>query len=183
MIISIFVDGGDTRQQSVYNGLMAIANADAPKPDLVLIHDAARPFVPSDMLQRVIDSAQNGDSIIPAMPLGFTVKQVNGDVIEKTIPRDNLVEVQTPQAFDFQKLLKAHKQFKDDMSFTDDASIMEAAGHVVRFVNGDAANFKITLAGDMQKAENYLTGQMETRTGMGFDVHQIIDPSTSNSSV
>ncbi|MEL7543984.1 MAG: 2-C-methyl-D-erythritol 4-phosphate cytidylyltransferase [Pseudomonadota bacterium] len=149
------VTGGETRQASTHNGLHAIASL---QPDLVLIHDAARPFLPGDVIRRVIAGCVSNDGAIPGLPSIDTVKQVDRHgVVVKTLPRDTLLRVQTPQAFHFAALLDAHEAVahttpEQQAIFTDDASIMEAAGHRVIVVEGDERLRKITTPEDLMWA-------------------------------
>ncbi len=167
------VAGGATRQISVANGLEALAGL---KPDRVLIHDAARPFVSQDTIKRVAAALDAHTGAIAALPVVDTVKRTNGAVIEDTLPRDHLWTAQTPQGFRFDAILEAHRQARDGAqdSFTDDAAVAEWAGHPVAVVEGNRENVKITTPDDLDFARSVRDGQkhmMETRTGSGFDVH------------
>jgi len=164
------VEGGATRQASVRAGLEALA---AFAPDLVLVHDAARPFVTPALIARAIE-AGSGGAAIPALPVTDTVKSVEGDKITGTLDRSTLRTVQTPQAFDFASLLAAHRKAaqagRDD--FTDDAALMEWAGHTVHVFDGDAGNIKLTTAEDFARAEMLLMNALgDVRVGSGYDVH------------
>jgi 2-C-methyl-D-erythritol 4-phosphate cytidylyltransferase / 2-C-methyl-D-erythritol 2,4-cyclodiphosphate synthase len=162
--------GGATRQQSVLNGLEALAEQG---PRLVLIHDAARPFAPADLVQRVIEACTDRMGAIPALPVTETLKRVKAGLIAATVPRQDLVIAQTPQGFPFRPLLDAHRQAaaagRDDL--TDDAAVAALAGLAVRVVEGDRRNLKLTLPADFAAAERMVEGAMETRTAQGFDVH------------
>lgn len=158
------VPGGATRQDSVRLGLEALA---ADPPDVVLVHDAARPFVSSDAIQRVLAAVTPMTGAILAVPVADTLKQ-GGSSIDRTVNRTGLWAAQTPQAFPFALLLSAHRQL-DGEQLTDDAALFEAFGHPVALVPGERQNFKITTAADMQMAENMIPS--ETRVGSGFDVH------------
>lgn len=164
--------GGATRQQSVLNGLEALAGGSAP--DFVAIHDAARPFVrPKDIAGCLIAAAAEGiHGAVLGVPLADTVKRTDprGAVIE-TVPRANLWRAQTPQVFRFAPLLEAHRAVAslagaEATALTDDAAVAERAGLKVVMVAGSEANRKITTADDLVRAT-----VMETRTAMGFDVH------------
>ena len=166
------VFGGTTRQASVRAGLEALV---ARKPDIVLIHDAARPFASAGLISRAIAAAENSGAAIPALPVTDTVKTVdaNGHV-GKTIDRNTLRLVQTPQGFAFPALLEAHRraaaQGRND--FTDDAALAEWAGMKVSVFAGEAANIKITEAGDFARAEAMQTQALgDVRTATGIDVH------------
>ncbi|HKJ73984.1 MAG TPA: 2-C-methyl-D-erythritol 4-phosphate cytidylyltransferase, partial [Alphaproteobacteria bacterium] len=164
------VPGGDTRQKSVFNGLEALARR--PAVDRVLIHDAARPFVTTALIGRVIDALQDAPGAIPVMPISDTVKRVERDQIGATVDRSNLVRAQTPQGFRLADILAAHRA-AEGLALTDDAAIAEQAGLKVITVPGDERNFKITDAADLSRAEALLSGDRpDIRTGNGFDVHR-----------
>ncbi len=160
--------GGETRRQSVRNGLEAIA-ADGGA-DLVLIHDAARPFLPHHVLAALVDALETAEGAVPALPVVDSLAR-GEDTLGETVPRDGLVRVQTPQAFHFESILAAHRQWDGAVEATDDAQIARAAGVAVATVPGDAMLDKITYAEDFARAEQRLAAGMTSRTGMGFDVH------------
>ncbi|HCP01233.1 MAG: bifunctional 2-C-methyl-D-erythritol 4-phosphate cytidylyltransferase/2-C-methyl-D-erythritol 2,4-cyclodiphosphate synthase [Alphaproteobacteria bacterium] len=165
------VIGGKTRQESVHNGLAALASGTAPEQ--VLIHDSARPFVSLALIDRVIGALSTADGAIPTLPVNDTVKRAAEGRIAATLDREGLHLAQTPQGFCFPALLEAHNRAAADrsVSYTDDASIAEAAGLHVAAVDGDVANIKITHVDDMSRAAAWLRGERETRVGSGFDVH------------
>ncbi|MEP6626049.1 MAG: 2-C-methyl-D-erythritol 4-phosphate cytidylyltransferase [Acidimicrobiia bacterium] len=143
---AIVVAGGATRSASVRAGLAAVPD-DA---EVVLVHDAARPLAAVDVFERVIDAVRSGaDGAVPALPIADTVKQVRDGVVVATLPRDDLVTVQTPQAFRAAVLRAAHAAAPEG---TDDAAVVEAAGGTVVVVTGAADNFKITTPADLQRA-------------------------------
>lgn len=158
--------GGATRQESVRLGLEALA---AEPPDLVLIHDAARPLTPPALLDRVIDALARHDGAVPALALADTLKRGQDGRVIATVPRDGLFRVQTPQGFRFPMILDAHRRFAG-AELTDDAAVAEAAGLTVALVPGDEAAFKVTTAEDLARARHALA---ETRVGTGFDVHRL----------
>lgn len=161
-------NGGESRQQSVMKGLQSLAEHE---PDLVLIHDAARPFVSAKLIENIIIEAADHGAIIPTLALADTVKQVAGDKVEKTIDRLTLARAQTPQAFRFKMIFMAHKKM-EDQNLTDDSAIAEACGIQVKTIPGDEKNFKITSPDDLLKAEDMLKDKLsDIRTGLGFDVH------------
>ena len=164
--------GGDTRQASVRNGLEALA---AHKPDIVLIHDGARPFVSPALVARAIAAAQRYGAAVPATPVTDTIKQVDGDRIVASPDRASLRAVQTPQAFRFELILAAHRAAaRADM--TDDAAVAEAAGHPTHVFEGDPANFKVTTMSDLSAAAERLAPALtDVRVGQGFDVHAFAD--------
>lgn len=165
------VTGGASRQQSVLNGLEALA---ANAPDFVAIHDAARPFVRSmDIAACLAAAAQpDTDGAILGVPVADTLKRVDkSGAIFETVPRLNLWRAQTPQIFRFGPLLAAHRAAaalaqSDATALTDDAAVGERAGLRLVMVAGSEDNFKITTSEDLQRAT-----KMETRTASGFDVH------------
>lgn len=170
------VIGGNTRQASVYVGLQALS---ALKPDAVLIHDAARPFVGPETIERTIAALATSPAAIAAMPVADTLKRANPDgTIAATLDRRSLWYAQTPQGFHFDAILDAHSRAaqagRDD--FTDDAAIAEWAGIPVKLVEGNAANVKLTTAADIAEADRKLSGSserdFEPRIGTGFDVHR-----------
>ncbi len=164
--------GGATRQASVCAGLEALASR---KPDIVLIHDAARPFASADLVSRAIAAAEKSGAAIPALLVTDTVKTVDAQGnVEKTLDRTSLRLVQTPQGFAFSILLDAHRRAakagRDD--FTDDAALAEWAGMKVSVFAGEAGNIKITSAEDFARAEAMQFANLgDIRTGTGIDVH------------
>ncbi|WP_108882651.1 bifunctional 2-C-methyl-D-erythritol 4-phosphate cytidylyltransferase/2-C-methyl-D-erythritol 2,4-cyclodiphosphate synthase [Anderseniella sp. Alg231-50] len=173
------VQGGTTRQASVYNGLQAIA---ALKPTKVLIHDAARPFVDTEIISSVIDELSRSPGCIPAVAVADTLKRTNDGIIVETVDRSGLWGAQTPQAFRFSDILKAHVSAaaSERADFTDDASIAEWAGLDVAIIPGRPENTKITTSADLQQAEKRLntrTSEMlnDVRVGHGYDVHAFED--------
>ncbi|AVX04624.1 2-C-methyl-D-erythritol 4-phosphate cytidylyltransferase [Maritalea myrionectae] len=162
--------GGADRQTSVFNGLNALKDE---APDIVLIHDAARPFVSDELIGKCIQTAATFGGALPALQVTDTLKKANKDgSVEQTLDRMAHYLAQTPQAFKYELILKAHQSAATaDTSFTDDASIAEWAGLNVKIVDGEPNNFKITIPQDLDRAEMSLATPMETRVGTGFDVH------------
>jgi 2-C-methyl-D-erythritol 4-phosphate cytidylyltransferase/2-C-methyl-D-erythritol 2,4-cyclodiphosphate synthase len=164
--------GGATRQASVRAGLEALA---ARKPDIVLIHDAARPFASAELVSRAIQAAAQSGAAIPAMPVTDTVKTVNAQGhVDQTLDRGAMRLVQTPQAFKFDQLLAAHRsaQAAGREDFTDDAALVEWAGMKVAVFAGEAGNIKITNPEDFARAEAMQFAALgDVRTGTGIDVH------------
>ncbi|WP_036281328.1 bifunctional 2-C-methyl-D-erythritol 4-phosphate cytidylyltransferase/2-C-methyl-D-erythritol 2,4-cyclodiphosphate synthase [Methylocystis sp. ATCC 49242] len=168
--------GGATRQESVSNGLEAIAREGAP--EIVLIHDAARPFADPALIARAIEAARAHGAAVPGVPLADTVKEIdaNGFVVA-TPDRARLRAVQTPQSFRFDLIVAAHRAAAaGGREYTDDAMIAEAAGHAVHVFPGDAANFKLTTPEDFARAMDQLkqpslASLPDVRTGQGYDVH------------
>ncbi|GAA1859724.1 2-C-methyl-D-erythritol 4-phosphate cytidylyltransferase [Myceligenerans crystallogenes] len=159
------VGGGPTRQASVAAGLEA-AHA---RHDVVLVHDAARPLIPADLVQRVVKAVRAGHgAVVPGLPVTDTVKQVTpgGDVepVVATPDRSVLRAVQTPQGFARELLVRAHeagreRAVSEDLAATDDAGLVEALGEPVHIVPGDAAAAKITTERDLRLAELELEGR------------------------
>jgi 2-C-methyl-D-erythritol 4-phosphate cytidylyltransferase/2-C-methyl-D-erythritol 2,4-cyclodiphosphate synthase len=144
-------------------------------PAFVLVHDAARPFASPALIARAIDAARKTGAAIPALRVTDTVKIVSPDgSIIGTADRDTLRIVQTPQAFAFAPLIAAHRKAAQAgrSDFTDDAALMEWAGHPVSTFEGESGNFKLTTPEDFMRAETMLQDRLsDIRTGMGFDVH------------
>lgn len=152
------VEGGEHRQQSVANALAAISGA---PEDIVLVHDAVRPFVSEQIIGEVVQAAQKYGAAIAGMPAVDTVKQVDrtaeGAVITATIPRERVVMAQTPQGFRYGVLKKAFDEAAaDGFLGTDEASLIERAGGEVAVVMGSSRNIKITTPSDMELAEFFL---------------------------
>lgn len=186
------VHGGATRQESVANGLEALAEAGV---DHVLIQDGARPFTDEATIARVIDALAHHDGAIAALPVSDTVKRARvahenahmvGEplpVIAETVPREGLWRAQTPQGFRFSGILQAHRKAAGQ-DLTDDAAVAEASGLEVALVLGSPDNIKITTPVGFEIAERYMADKKkhltqpeglsawETRTGTGFDVHK-----------
>ncbi len=166
-------DGGATRQESVRLGLEALADL---KPRQVLIHDAARPFVSGEIIDRVLSGLESHSGVIPAVPVADTLKRVEDGSVSGTVDRSGLWRAQTPQGFRYADILAAHADFAG-RELTDDAALLEAAGLTVGIVEGAERNFKITGKDDMERAESLLSGvRRETRCGTGFDVHRFGPP-------
>lgn len=180
--------GGATRQASVLSGLETIAAAAGVDDSCcgVLIHDAARPFVSHEVIDRVIEAIAPGTGAIAAVPLADTLKRVDSGVIVETVARDALWRAQTPQGFPLADILTHHRNAAaaGHAEFTDDAAIAEWAGLAVRAVEGSVENVKLTTSADIAAAERKLSGVVmttngiEVRHGTGFDVHKFA-PGTS----
>jgi 2-C-methyl-D-erythritol 4-phosphate cytidylyltransferase / 2-C-methyl-D-erythritol 2,4-cyclodiphosphate synthase len=164
--------GGATRQESVRNGLEALASR---KPDFVLVHDAARPLVSMALIRRVTAALEQGAvTAIPLVPVADTLKRDDADKWA-TVPRDGLYRAQTPQGFRFEALLAAHREFAN-VAVTDDMALAELAGLPITCVAGEETNLKITTEEDFSHAARLLRGTMnEFRTGQGFDVHRFTE--------
>lgn len=158
-----FTIGGATRRQSVARGMQAIGAADR-----ILIHDAARPFVAEQVIDRLLSGMDSADGTVPVLPVADTLVAADGT----NVPRAGLLRVQTPQAFRFQVLRRAHADWSGDEP-TDDAQMVRALGGSVALVQGDPMLEKVTWAGDIAAAEARIG--WETRTATGFDVHRLAD--------
>lgn len=146
------VPGGERRQDSVAAGLSRVP-IDA---DIVLVHDAARPLLHADLVNRVLDRCEVGDvdGVVPALSVTDTIKETADDMVIRTLDRDRLVAVQTPQAFRASVLRQCHDGVQTDV--TDDASMLELAGYRVAVVAGDPRNLKVTHPADVQRIEEVL---------------------------
>jgi 2-C-methyl-D-erythritol 4-phosphate cytidylyltransferase/2-C-methyl-D-erythritol 2,4-cyclodiphosphate synthase len=168
--------GGATRQASVRAGIEALS---LRSPDIVLVHDAARPFCSSALVSRGIAACAASGAAIPGLPVIDTIKRIDADGrVTDTVDRAQLRAVQTPQAFAFRPLLEAHrrafKEGRDD--FTDDAALAEWAGLKVTVFAGDTGNVKLTTDEDFARAEaRRIASLTDLRTGSGFDVHAFGD--------
>ncbi len=168
------VPGGTTRQHSVHAGLEALDALPADqRPELVLVHDGARPYVPAELVRRVLSALDRHDGAIPCVPVADTLKRGRNGVIAETVPRDDLVRAQTPQGFRFALLRDLHRAAAagDGPSLTDDASLLEYAGHAVALVPGSEDNIKLTVEEDLVRLERLIGPALLPRTGTGFDVH------------
>lgn len=165
------VFGGDSRRESVLAGLEALARS---APEAVLVHDAARPFVTPQLIERVTAALTPGRAAFPALPIVDALWRGKDGYVENPQDRENLWRAQTPQGFPFAPILAAHRAATGDVA--DDVTIARSAGLPVAIVLGDGNNFKITLPGDFDRAESLLrqeaqAGRMDVRTGNGYDVH------------
>lgn len=174
------VPGGADRQESVYHGIDACPH----EAQIIAIHDGARPLVTREVIARTIDSAKAYGSGVAAVALKDTVKRVGADgTVIDTPARDTLRAVQTPQTFSAALIRQAHAAHQKGERATDDATLMERMGHVVRLTEGDVENIKLTTPEDMLLAEQVLarrgairkeqTGMI--RIGHGYDVHRLVE--------
>jgi 2-C-methyl-D-erythritol 4-phosphate cytidylyltransferase len=155
------VEGGDNRQESVFHALSALSALPAEPDDVVLVHDAVRPLIDAATIERTIDAVIEHGAAIVGMPAVDTIKQVertaHGALITSTIPREFVVLAQTPQGFRYGLLQQAFAEATaDGFVGTDEASVVERAGHPVAVVHGSQVNLKITQPGDLELAEFYL---------------------------
>ena len=158
-----FITGGATRADSVRAGLAAIHG------DAVLVHDAARPFCPPPVIDRLIAALEFFEGAAPVLPVSDTLVRIDGGLSDP-VDRSDLARVQTPQAFQLAALRSAYAQWSGP-SPTDETTVVRAAGMTVAAVAGDPALEKLTLPSDFVRAEQWLAGRLIPRTGMGFDVH------------
>jgi 2-C-methyl-D-erythritol 4-phosphate cytidylyltransferase len=155
---TVLLEGGESRQQSVANALNAVS---ASADDVVLVHDAVRPFVSDEIIREVIAATKKYGAAITGVPAIDTVKQVErtaeGAIIKATIPREKIVMAQTPQGFNYAVLKQAFDEAAaDGFVGTDEASLVERSGHQVAVVMGSPRNMKITTPADLDLAEFYL---------------------------
>lgn len=165
--IGPYVIGSNTRKQSVFNGLKALSHL--KDNDVVLVHDAARPFISVERILECAKSAAKDGAATLAADIHDTIVEAG---TYTRLERERLRSIQTPQGFQYAILKKAHILFENNDDFTDDAGMVAAMGHPVTLVTGERMNFKITTAEDLMRAERLLTPVVETRTGLGFDIHR-----------
>ena len=169
------VAGGARRQDSVANAFDRVAS----DSDVVLVHDAARPFVSRDLISRAIDAASEHGAAIVALPVRDTVKRVDVSggrpVIAGTIARESVYLAQTPQAFRREVLRAAVALGRSGIDATDEAMLAEQAGHRVHIVEGDPANVKITTTDDLDAARQRTSPAGVGRIGTGYDLHRLVD--------
>jgi 2-C-methyl-D-erythritol 4-phosphate cytidylyltransferase/2-C-methyl-D-erythritol 2,4-cyclodiphosphate synthase len=169
--------GGATRQATVRNAL-------AHLPDgvrFVAVHDAARPLVSHALLDRLIATAMQYGTAIPALPVQDTLKRAdNGRTVQATVPREGLYRVQTPQVFRADWLIEAHRRAAEEgfEQATDDAQLLERAGYPVHLVDGDPRNLKLTTPDDLHLLRLHIGEGALTRTGIGYDIHQLTEGRT-----
>ena len=168
------VMGGAERRDSVWNGLKALNHLNPD--DIVLIHDAARPFVSLDDIHRVAAEAAKTGAATLALPVSDTLRHQDGH----TIDRNGVWAIQTPQAFRYGLICEAHEKADPSAMFTDDSAMVAALGHPVSYVMGSRTNFKITTADDLSFARMLGSASMETRTGSGYDVHAFKDEAATH---
>lgn len=159
------VVGGPTRRESVLSGLAALAPGGT-----VLIHDAARPFVPATVIDALLAALEDHAGAVPVLPIADSLAY-GGDILGEGVARDGLVRVQTPQAFRRDAIAAAHQGWPAEREATDDAQVARAAGLRIATVPGDSRLEKLTYPADVMAAEARLAAAMVSRTGMGFDVH------------
>lgn len=171
-----FVIGGNTRQESVLFGLQHFAEMN-PKPDFILIHDAARPNFHGGDIDRIIDH------LIHNPETGVTLGQKIADSIHRvnavqfhqdSMERDGVWAAQTPQSFAFDQIFRAHKKMHQ-VPYSDDVALAKSCGIPVKFIESSGDNYKITYPSDLERLRSTMQTQMTTKTGFGYDVHPLID--------
>lgn len=163
LVIGELIEGGAERADSVRAGLKAI------EADAVLVHDAARPFCPADVIDRLLAPLEFFEGAAPILPVGDTLARTS-DRLGEPVDRSGLARVQTPQAFRLHALRSAYEVWEGP-SPTDETTVVRAAGMSVAAVEGDPSLEKLTFPADIKRAEEWLAGKLIPRTGIGFDVH------------
>jgi len=171
------VTGGASRTKSVFAGLKALT---AIAPDYVFIHDAARPFIDTALLSPLQTALTTHPAAVPALPITDALKTLDGDAVD----REQMKRVQTPQAFHYEKILKAFNAMPDNASYADDIAVAHEAGLSIAFTTGNERNFKVTYPEDFAKAARMLkndnTAQTYIAVGNGFDVHRLAKTTANN---
>lgn len=157
----IVTAGGLTRQNSVHNGLERLSQLNPP-PTFVMVHDAARPLLTEKLINQVIDSVTANGACTVAMPVTDTIKRAKNNIVGDTLDRNELVQIQTPQAARFEWLLNAHRKAEvENFGTTDDSTILEHSGHKVHIVMGSPYNLKITNPEDLSLCQSLATMLMQ----------------------
>jgi 2-C-methyl-D-erythritol 4-phosphate cytidylyltransferase/2-C-methyl-D-erythritol 2,4-cyclodiphosphate synthase len=167
LTVEIIVYGGETRRHSVENALAVLPKG----ADVLLVHDAARPFASLKMAREVLRMARETGAAVPALPVTDTLKKGRDGLVAGTQPRESLYAVQTPQGFSREVLERAYKECAD--ALTDDAGLVERLGLPVAIVPGSRRNIKITLPEDFAMAEQMMTSA--PRVGLGYDAHRLVE--------
>ena len=172
------IPGGPRRQDSVANGFARVPR----RTDLIVIHDAARPFVSRGVIDRTLDAAQESGAAVAALVARDTVKLADRSgaqaMVDMTLPRETIYLAQTPQAFRREVLQDAVALGRETTDATDEAMLAERAGHPVRLVDGDPRNIKITTQDDLALARGIISESarpVATRVGMGYDLHRLVE--------
>jgi 2-C-methyl-D-erythritol 4-phosphate cytidylyltransferase / 2-C-methyl-D-erythritol 2,4-cyclodiphosphate synthase len=170
------ITGGETRQDSCRVGIAACVGIGVQR---VLIHDAARPFASADLISHVIAELDRSDGVVPGLPIADTVKLAPGGLVERTIDRQSLWSVQTPQGFALEAIHAAHSKAHEQKmrGLTDDAAVAEKFGIKVRVIAGRVENHKLTTAKDIMMADQFLMARanserLDVRVGQGIDFHE-----------
>lgn len=162
------ITGGETRTESVRNGLKALENS---KIDHVFIHDAARPFVSRNLVSDLAEALLSSPAAAPALPIPDALKKLSGEAVD----RDSLRRIQTPQAFHFSKISQAFQALPLGASRADDIAVAQENDFTIALTQGDERNFKLTYPEDFAKAEQMMQSETYIATGSGYDVHQFED--------
>ncbi len=163
------VSGGATRMESVISGLRAVTEN---PPSHVLIHDGARPLASAELVSRVIEALHDGDASVPVLPVHDSLWRHGDGYLADPVPRSNKCRAQTPQGFDYARLVDAHEGF--DGHADDDAAIARSAGMLVTMVDGEPDNVKVTIADDVSMLRRLLSTEKAMRVGSGHDVHRLV---------
>ena len=163
LVVGDLIEGGAERSDSVIKGLQAVGEGS------VLVHDAARPFCPHAVIDRLLSALKGSDGAVPVLPVADTLA-LGDATLEAPVDRKGLLRVQTPQAFHVEDLIYAYEE-AGRASTTDESTVMLAAGLKVATVEGDPLLEKLTTQTDWDRAEAIIASRMVSRTGMGFDVH------------
>lgn len=148
-----FIEGGETRQQSVFLALEKLSQ-NVKQPAYVLVHDAVRPFITSEIIDKILSKLEKNKAITLGIPLTDSIKRVDNDNVLEDLERNKFMLVQTPQAAEFNSMLEAHRNAKiQQTQYTDDAAILKSYGIPVAIVPGSKLNFKITDSEDLQFAQ------------------------------
>ena len=162
--VKYVVEGGEHRQDSVRLGLK-VMDGEEVQPQFVLIHDAVRPFITKEFLTYLIKETESYDAIVPGVPIINTIKETRDGFVFRTLEREKLYEIQTPQVFKVNKIKEAHDSaFKSNFYATDDSALMERIGVKVKLAEGLKQNIKITTAADLVYAE-YWVGKLSRSSG------------------
>ncbi|MCD8566441.1 MAG: 2-C-methyl-D-erythritol 4-phosphate cytidylyltransferase [Alphaproteobacteria bacterium] len=168
--VTHYTQGGDTRNNSVFNGLKEIPNIS--DDDIILIHDAARPCVSPADIQNLLNAMGEYDAATLCAPIPDTLRRSSDLLTQEDISRDDLYAIQTPQAFRYETILNAHKNAQSNKTYTDDTALLLLSGIPVKLVPGSRSNIKLTTPEDLPMIEALLPPQPpQTRIGTGFDVH------------
>ncbi len=171
--VPMIVAGGASRTQSVKNGLAALAS---DPPDIVLVHDAARPFVSGAIIKAVVEALERSQAAVPVLPVVDAIKRIDEKGLNVDVDRRTIRRVQTPQGFRFKDIWSVYQGVDDKAGYSDDIAVAHKAGFSIQTVEGDEKNFKVTYPNDLQKAEQILKDQNSQdyyiATGSGFDVHR-----------
>lgn len=170
-LVAAIIRGADSRRGSVRAGLEHIASSGGAAR--LLIHDAARPFLPGAVIDRLLAALAEAPGAIPTLPVTDTLVRNEAGRAGEIVDRNGLARVQTPQAFHFDAILAAHRTWDSEREATDDAQMVRDAGHDVILVAGDERLEKLTYADDFPRAEARLAAPRSIRTGMGYDVHRL----------